>query len=75
MIMVRFFGRVAERIGRDRVEIAYRDGMNLQDLIAQLQPLFPGAFSPASTVVVNGMRFRDMSLPLEEGCEVVFMNP
>ena len=75
MIIVRFFGIVAERTGRDCVEVAYTDGMNLQDLIAQLQPSFPGAFSPVSTVVVNGMRFRDMSLPLEEGCEVVFMHP
>lgn len=75
MIMVRFFGKVAERAGKDRVEVSYRDGMNLQDLIAQLQPSFPGAFSSVSTVVVNGMHFRDMSLPLEEGCEVVFMHP
>jgi len=75
MIMVRFFGAVAERTGRDRLEVAYTDGMSLQDLIAQLQPSYPGALSPISTVVVNGMRFRDMSLPLEEGCEVVFMHP
>ena len=67
MIMVRFFDTVAERAGIDRLEVDYADGMSLQDLVGQLSRLYPGALLAISAVAVNGMCFRDMSLPLEDG--------
>ena len=75
MIMVRFFDTVAERAGIDRLEVDYADGMSLQDLVGQLSRLYPGALLAISAVAVNGMCFRDMSLPLEDGWEIVFMYP
>ena len=71
MITVRFLGTVAELAGRAQVEIAYTQGMTLQDLHALLQPLYPAALTLVSMVIVNGIRFRDMSLPLEEDWEIV----
>ena len=75
MIMVRFFDTVAKRAGRDSLEVDYAQGMNLQDLVGQLKLLYPGALLSRSAVAVNGMCFRDMSLPLEDGWEIVFMYP
>ena len=49
--------------------------MSLQDLVGQLSRLYPGAVLSISAVAVNGMCFRDMSLPLEDGWEIVFMYP
>lgn len=73
MIAVRFFGTVATRAGRVRLEIAYLDGMSLQNAYEQLQLLYPEALALVSIAAVNGMHFRDMSVPLEDGCEIVFM--
>lgn len=73
MITVRFFGTVATQAGRARLEIAYREGMSLQNVYEQLQPLYPEAFALVSVAAVNGMQFRDMSLPLEDGWDVIFM--
>ena len=75
MIMVRFFDTVAERAGRDRLEVDYAEGMSLQDLVGQLKLLYPRALLSISAVAVNGMCFRDMSLPLEDEWEIVFMYP
>lgn len=75
MIMVRFFDTVAKRAGRDSLEVNYAQGMNLQDLVGQLKLLYPAALLSISAVAVNGMCFRDMSLPLEDGWEIVFMYP
>lgn len=75
MIMVRFFDTVAKRAGRDSLEVDCTQGMTLQDLVGQLKLLYPGALLSISAVAVNGMCFRDMSLPLEDGWEIVFMYP
>lgn len=75
MIIVRFLETVAVWIGRDYLEIDYVEGMNLQDLVSQLKSLYPGALLSISAVAVNGICFRDMSLPLEDGWEIVFMYP
>jgi molybdopterin converting factor small subunit len=74
MITVLFFGPVAERVGHSRLEIAYRDGMRLRDLRAQLQALYPEAFALVSLAAVNGAHERDLSLRLEDDSEVVFMS-
>lgn len=75
MITVRFFDTVAERAGMDRLEVDYAEGMSLKDLVGHLNLSYPGALLSISAVAVNGMCFRDMSLPLENGWEIVFMYP
>jgi len=74
VIKVLFFGPVAERVGVSEVPVAFKAGMHLQDLREQLQAKYPAAFEIVCFVAVNGEHIRDMSLPLEEGAEVVFMS-
>lgn len=74
MIKVLFFGPVAERVGASEVQVAFKAGMRLQDLRAQLQMLHPVAFEIVCFAAVNGAHVLDMSLPLAEHSEVVFMS-
>jgi len=74
MIKVLFFGPVAERVGKSEVEVEFSAGMSLQDLRAQLQVLHPAAFEIVCFAAVNGEHVLDMSLPLTERSEVVFMS-
>lgn len=69
-----FFGPVAERVGASEVQVAFKAGMRLQDLRAQLQMLHPVAFEIVCFAAVNGAHVLDMSLPLAEHSEVVFMS-
>lgn len=73
MIAVRFFGKVATLAGRVRLEMNYQDGMSLQDVYDQLKPLYPEALASVAIAVANGMQFPDMSIPLDDRCEIVFM--
>jgi molybdopterin converting factor small subunit len=74
MIKVLFFGPVAERVGKSEVSVEFSAGMRLQDLRAQLQASYPEAFEIVCFAAVNGEHVLDMSLPLAEGSEVVFMS-
>ena len=74
MISVLFFGPVAERVGKSRVEMEFREDMCLQDLRMHLQGLYPEAFELVSLVAVNGSHERDMSFPLVDNSEIVFMS-
>lgn len=74
MIKVLFFGPVAERVGESEVQVPFKTGMRLQDLRAQLQKLHPAAFEIVCFAAVNGEHALDMSLPLAEHSEVVFMS-
>jgi molybdopterin converting factor small subunit len=74
MIRVLFFGPVAERVGSSEVSVEFSAGMRLQDLRAQLQVSHPAAFEIVCFAAVNGEHVLDMSLPLAEGSEVVFMS-
>ena len=74
MIKVLFFGPVAERVGNSELAVDFSAGMRLQDLRAQLQAKYPAAFGIVSFAAVNGEQVQDMSLPLAEGNEVVFMS-
>jgi molybdopterin converting factor small subunit len=74
MIKVLFFGPVAERAGSSEVSVEFSAGMRLQDLRAQLQALYPAAFEIVCFTAVNGEHALDMSLPLAEHSEVVFMS-
>ena len=73
MIRVLFFGPVAERVGNNSLEIAYRAGMLLQDLRDELAKQYPRAFEIVCFVAVNGEHVRDMLLPLADNSEVAFM--
>jgi len=74
MITVLFFGPVAERVGKSRLEVAYQAGMQLQDLRDQLQAGYPEAFALVSIAAVNGNHERDFSVALPDHSEVVFMS-
>jgi len=74
VIRVLFFGPVAERVGKSEVEVEFSAGMRLQDLRAQLQKLHPAAFEIVCFAALNGEHVLDMSLPLAERSEVVFMS-
>lgn len=74
MIKVLFFGPVAERVGASEVQVAFNAGMRLLDLRAQLQSKYPAAFEIVCFAAVNGEHALDMSLPLAEHSEVVFMS-
>ena len=74
MIRVLFFGPVAERVGKGEVQVAFKTGMRLQDLRGQLQKQYPAAFEIVCFAAVNGAHALDMSLPLSEHSEVVFMS-
>jgi molybdopterin converting factor small subunit len=69
-----FFGPVAERVGTSEMQVAFKAGMRLQDVRAQLQKLHPAAFEIVCFAAVNGEHALDMSLPLTEHSEVVFMS-
>ncbi len=74
MIRVLFFGPVADRAGKREMSVDYRAGMRMQDLRAHLQELHPEAFEIVCFVAVDGEHVLDMSLPLAENSEVVFMS-
>jgi len=74
MIKVLFFGPVAERVRTSEIEIRFNDGMRLQDLRAQLQTKYPAAFEIVCFAAVNGVHALDMSMPLVDRSEVVFMS-
>lgn len=74
MIKVLFFGPVAERVGSSEVKVDFQAGLRLQDLRAQLQAKFPAAFEIVCFAAVNGEQALDMSLPMADHSEVVFMS-
>jgi molybdopterin converting factor small subunit len=74
VIRVMFFGPVSERVGTNEVQVTFNAGMHLQDLRDQLQAKYPTAFEIVCFAAVNGEHVLDMSLPLAEHSEVVFMS-
>jgi sulfur-carrier protein len=74
MIRVLFFGPVAERVGKSEMQVPFVSGTRLQDLRTQLQEQHPAAFEIVCFTAVNGEHVLDMSLPLAEHSEVVFMS-
>ena len=74
VIKVLFFGPVAERVGASEVQVAFLDGMRLQDVRGQLQARYPTAFEIVCFAAVNGEHVLEMALPLQDGSEVVFMS-
>jgi molybdopterin converting factor small subunit len=69
-----FFGPVADRVGASEVQIKFSAGMRLQDVRELLQAAHPAAFEIVCFAAVNGEHALDMSLPLAEYSEVVFMS-
>ena len=74
MITVLFFGPVAEKVGRSKQEVEFQPAMRLQDLRQQLQAEYPEAFSLVMLAAVNGEHVHDLSMPLADHSEVVFMS-
>ncbi len=74
MIKILFFGPVAERVGANEVQVPFVPGINLQEVRAQLQKSHPAAFEIVCFTAVNGEHTLDMSLPLADHSEVVFMS-
>ena len=74
MIAVLFFGPVAERLGKSRLDVDFAPGMSVQGLHDALQAQYPEAFSLVSIAAVDGEHVRDFSRVLEDRSEVVFMS-
>ena len=74
MITVLFFGPVAERLGKSRLDVAYEPGMSVQSLRESLQAEYPEAFALVSIAAVDGEHVRDFSFELQDRGEVVFMS-
>ena len=74
MITVLFFGPVAERVGKSRLDVAFEPAMRVQDLRDLLQAQYPEAFALVSIAAVDGLHVRDLSVVLEDRSEVVFMS-
>ena len=74
MIKVMFFGPVAERVGANELSMEFRAGMHLLDVREQLQAKYPAAFEIVCFVAVNGEHMLDMSVPLIDRSEIVFMS-
>jgi len=74
VIKVLFFGPVAERAGAREAGVEFHAGMRVQDVRTKLQGLYPAAFEMVCFAAVNGEHVRDMSLPLADNSEVVFMS-
>jgi molybdopterin converting factor small subunit len=73
MMHVLFFGPVAERVGLREMQLEYRAGMLLQDVVSQLKAAYPAAFEIVCFIAVNETQTRDMQQPLGDGDEIVFM--
>lgn len=74
MIRILFFGPVAERVGQNSLTYPFANGLTLQHVHDQLQKRHPDAFSIVCFTALNGEMMRDLSLPLSDGDEVVFMS-
>jgi molybdopterin synthase sulfur carrier subunit len=74
MITVLFFGPVADRVGANRMAVAYRKGLRLGDLRAELAQAHPDAFEIVSMTAVDGARVSDPAIELADASEIVFMS-
>lgn len=74
MIRVLFFGPVAERVGQSNITLPYTSNLTLQHVHDQLQQRYANAFSIVCFTALNGEMMRDLSLPISDGDEVVFMS-
>ena len=73
MIRILFFGPVTERTGCCDMQIEFRSGLRLQDVVEQLWARFPNAFGLVCFTAVNQVQTRDPKLPLADNDEIAFM--
>ena len=73
MIRVLFFGPVAERVGARELQLEFKPGMNLQDVVTHIQAHHEQAFDLVSFIAVNNAQTRDMRLGLNSRDEIAFM--
>lgn len=73
MIRILFFGPVAERVQAREMQLAFADGMKLQDVVTELSARHPQVFDIVSFTAVNQTQVRDTQLPLKDGDEIAFM--
>jgi molybdopterin converting factor small subunit len=64
---------VAERVGSRELQIEFQPGSCLQDVVENLQVIFPTAFDLVSFTALNEVQTRDMKLPLADNDEIAFM--
>jgi molybdopterin synthase sulfur carrier subunit len=73
MIRILYFGPVAEQVGTHDMQIEYKQGICLQDVVVQLQTVYPKAFEIVCFMAVNEQQTRDMQLVLADNDEIAFM--
>jgi molybdopterin synthase sulfur carrier subunit len=73
MIRVLFFGPLAERVGARELQLEFKPGMSLQDVVTHIQTHYEQAFDLVSCIAVNNAQTRDMRLGLNGQDEIAFM--
>ena len=73
MIRVLFFGPVAEQVPARQMQIDFKPGDCLQDVVTQLTARYPKAFEIISFIAVNNVQTRDMRLALHDNDEIALM--
>ena len=73
MIRVLFFGPVADRVQTREMELEFKSGMTLHDVMARLGAQHPSVFGIVSFIAVNQNQVHDRQTALNDGDEIAFM--
>ena len=73
MIRILFFGPVQEHVDSQAMQIEFKPGLRLEDVVMQLQARYPRAFEIICFTAVNQVQTRDMQLALADNDEIAFM--
>ena len=73
MIRVLFFGPVAERVQAREMQLEFKSGMTLHDVISHLGAQNPNVFGIVSFIAVNQNQVFDKKMSLNDNDEIAFM--
>ena len=73
MIRVLFFGPVAERVQAREMQLEFKPGMTLHDVISHIGAQNPNVFGIVSFIAVNQNQVFDKKMPLNDNDEIAFM--
>ncbi len=73
MIRVLFFGPVQEHVSSREIQLEFKPGLCLQDVVTQLKLDFPKAFEIICFTAVNAVQTSDTQLLLADNDEIAFM--
>ena len=73
MIRVLFFGPVVEHVDQREMHIEHRQGLRLEEVVAQLKSRYPKAFEIVCFTAVNEVQAQDTRMLLADHDEIAFM--